>query len=84
VYVSTATLVVLGLFGAAYSAVRADRPQLGLSVAIILVAAASAFAGPRGVWLSDGVGLCAVLAGYSAVQAWLLRSPGSGTDRRHA
>jgi hypothetical protein len=84
VYVSTATLVVLGLFGAAYSAVRGNRPELGLSIAIILVAAGSAFAGPRGVWLSDGVGLCAVLAGYSAVQAWLLRSPGSGTDRRHA
>jgi hypothetical protein len=84
VYVGTATLIVLGTFGAARSAVRADWPGLGLSVAIMLVAAGSAFAGPRGVWLSDGVGLCAVLAGYSAVQAWLLRSPGSGTDRRHA
>jgi hypothetical protein len=84
VYVSTATLAVLGLFGAAHFLARADRPGLGLSVAILLVAAGSAFAGPRGVWLSDGVGLCAVLAGYSAVQAWLLRSPGSGTDRRHA
>jgi hypothetical protein len=84
VYVSTATLVVLGLFGAAHSAVRADRPGLGLSAAIILVAAGSAFAGPRGVWLSDGVGCCVALAGYSAVQAWLLRGPRSGTDGRHA
>jgi len=84
VYVSTATLIVLGLFGAAHSAVRADWPELGLSVAIILVAAGSAFAGPRAVWLSDGVGCCAVLAVYSAIQAWLLRSHGSVTDRRHA
>jgi hypothetical protein len=50
-----------------------------VSVAILLVAAGSAFAGPRGVWLSDGVGCCVVLAGYGAAQAWLLRRPGSGT-----
>jgi hypothetical protein len=84
VYVGTATLIVLGTFGAARSAVRTDWPGLGLSVAIMLVAAVSAFAGPRGVWLSDGVGCCAVLAGYSAVQAWQLRSVDRARDRRHA
>jgi hypothetical protein len=79
VYVGTATLIVLGTFGAASSAARAHWPGLALSVAILLVAAGSAFAGPRGVWLSDGVGCCVVLAGYGAAQAWLLRRPGSGT-----
>jgi hypothetical protein len=74
VYVGTATLMVLGTFGAARSAVREDWPGLGLSIAIALVAAGSAFAGPRGVWLSDGVGLCVVLLGYSAAQVWLLRA----------
>jgi hypothetical protein len=74
VYVGTATLIVLGAFGAARSAVREDWLGLGLSIAIVLVAAGSAFAGPRGVWLSDGVGLCVVLLGYSATQAWLLRA----------
>ncbi len=73
VYVGTATLIVLGVFWAARSAVREDWSGLGLSMAIVLVAAGSAFAGPRGVWLSDGVGCCVVLVGYSAVQAWLLR-----------
>jgi hypothetical protein len=73
VYVATATLLVLGAFWAARSAVQEDWPGLGISIAIMLVAAGSAFAGPRGVWLSDGVGLCVVLLGYSAVQAWLLR-----------
>jgi hypothetical protein len=72
VYVVTATLIVLGAFWAARSAVREDWPGLGLSVAIMLVGAGSAFAGPRGVWLSDGVGLCVVLLGYSAAQAWRL------------
>ena len=74
VYVATATLIVLGTFWAARSAIREDWLGLGLSIAIVLVAAGSAFAGPRGVWLSDGVGLCVVLLGYSAVQAWLLRA----------
>jgi hypothetical protein len=77
VYVGTATLIVLGAFGAARAAVREDWPELGLSIAIVLVAAGSAFAGPRDVWLSDGVGLCVVLMGYSAAQAWLLRAPRS-------
>ncbi|MGI8714500.1 MAG: hypothetical protein ACR2NR_15260 [Solirubrobacteraceae bacterium] len=77
VYVATATLVVLGVFWAGRSAVQEDWQQLGIALAIVIVAAGSAFAGPRGVWLSDGVGLCVVLLGYSAVQAWLLRASGS-------
>jgi hypothetical protein len=77
VYVGTATLIVLGVFWAARSAVREDWQGLGLSIAILLVAAGSAFAGPRGVWLSDGVGLCIVLLAYSAAQTWLLRAPRS-------
>lgn len=77
VYVPTATLIVLGTFWAARSAVREDWPGLDVSIAIMVVAAASAFAGPRGVWLSDGVGLFIVLLGYSGAQAWLLRAPRS-------
>ena len=73
VYVATATMLVLGTFGAARSAIRGDWQELGISIAVVLVAAGSAFAGPRGVWLSNGVGLCAVLLGASATQAWLLR-----------
>jgi hypothetical protein len=74
VYVVTATMIVLGAFGAARAAVREDWPGLGLSIAILVVAAGSAFAGPRGVWLTNGVGLCVVLLGYGAAQAWLLRA----------
>jgi hypothetical protein len=74
VYIVTATLIVLGAFWGARSALREDWPGLGMSIALVLVAAGSAFAGPRGVWLSDGVGCCVVLLGYSAAQAWLLRA----------
>ncbi|MBV9817011.1 MAG: hypothetical protein JOZ07_01515 [Solirubrobacterales bacterium] len=78
VYVSSATLIVLGTFGAARAAAREDWPSLGLSTAVMLVASGSAFAGPRGVWLSDGVGLCVVLLGYGTLQAW--RRHASGSD----
>jgi hypothetical protein len=77
VYIVTATMLVLGTFGAARSAVREDWHELGVSIAVLVVAAGSAFAGPRGVWLSNGVGLCVVLLVNSAVQAWLLRAPRS-------
>lgn len=74
VYVATATLIVLGTFGAASAAAREDWERLGTAIAVILVAATAAFAGPRGVWLADGVGLCLVLVGLSAVQAWRQRA----------
>ena len=74
VYVVTATLLVLGTFWAARSAVREDWLGLGVSIAFVVVAAGSAFAGPRGVWLSDGVGCCIVLVGYERRPAWLLRA----------
>lgn len=74
VYVITATLITLGGFWAVRSALREDWPELGLSIAIMLIAAGSAFAGPRGVWLSDAIGVCVVLLAYSAAQAWLLHA----------
>ena len=74
VYVVTATMLVLGTFGAARSAVREDWRELGISIAVLLIAAGSAFAGPRGVWLSNGIGLCLLLLADSAVQAWPLHA----------
>lgn len=74
VYVVTATMLVLGTFGAARSAVHEDWQELVVALAIVLVAAGSAFAGPRGGWLSNGLGICVVLLADSAVQAWQLRT----------
>lgn len=76
-YGVTATLIVLGTFWAARSAVREDWHELAIAIAILLVAAVSALAGPRGMWLGDGVGLCVVLLGVSAERAWALRTPRS-------
>jgi hypothetical protein len=79
VYAVAAPLMVVGAFWAGRSAVREDWPGLGISIAVMLVAAGSAFAGPRGVWLTAGIGCCVVLLGYSAVQAWLRHASRSGT-----
>lgn len=73
IYPVTAQLIVLGALGAAVASTRDDWPAFGVAIAVMLVAAGSAFAGPAGVWLSDGVGCCAVVLGYSAAQAWVRR-----------
>jgi hypothetical protein len=77
IYPPTAQLIVLGTFGAAIAATREDWPGFGVAIAVMLIVAGSAFAGPVGVWLSDGVGCCVAVLGYGAAQAWLLRAPRS-------
>ena len=74
VYGVTATLIVLAAFWAGVSAAREDWSELGISTAIMIVAAGSALAGPRGMWLLDGVGLCVVLLGDTATRAWRLHA----------
>jgi hypothetical protein len=73
IYPLTAQLIVMGAVAAGFQAAREDWPGVAVAGAVMCVAAASAFAGPRGVWLSDGVGLAIVVVGYSAAQAWLRR-----------
>ncbi len=73
IYPPTAQLIVLGALGAALQADREDWLGFGVAIAVMLVAAGSAFAGPVGVWLSDGIGCCAVVLAYSAAQALLQR-----------
>jgi len=73
-YAITAPLIVLGALWAGRSAIHEDWPMFTSAIAIVLVAAGSAFAGPRGVWLADAIGCCVVLLAYSASQAWLRRA----------
>jgi hypothetical protein len=75
IYPLTAQLILLGTVSAAMQASREHWPGFGVGIAVAVVATASAFAGPAGVWLSDGVGLCIAILGYAAAQAWLRRAP---------
>ena len=79
VYGVAATLIALGAVWAGRSAVREDWQELVISIAVMLVAAASALAGPRGMWLSDGVGLCLVLLANAGALVWLRASHRTGT-----
>jgi hypothetical protein len=77
-YPLTVQLIALGSLGAVIAAVREQWPGFGVAIAIALVATGSAFAGPRGVWLSDAIGCCVVTVGYAAAQAWLRRARVNG------
>lgn len=77
-YGLTATLIVLAGCWATRSAVREDWQTFGICIAVVLVTAGSALAGPRGMWLGNGVGLCIVLLGAAAAQVWVPRSQRSG------
>ena len=72
VYPATAPLIVLSVLGAAIAASREDWPGLGVALAVMLVAAGSAFAGPVGVWAIAGLGCCVAILGYGIAQIWLL------------
>ena len=54
IYPPTAQLIALGALGAAIAAAREEWPGFGVGIAVALIATASAYAGPRGVWLSRG------------------------------
>ena len=62
-YVVTATMLVLGVFGAARFAAHEDREGPPSRSRSSLVTTGCAFASPRGVWLANGIGCAAVLPG---------------------
>ena len=75
VYAPTAPLIVVCAAAAAGAAARENWPQLGVGIAIIAVAAASAYSGPVGAWGYTGLGCCLVLLGYAAaLVVWLRRA----------
>lgn len=60
------TLIGLAGIWAVRSASHKHRQQVALAVAVALIAALGAIAGPRGMWLVNGVGLCALLLATAA------------------
>jgi hypothetical protein len=66
------TLIALAAIWAGRSAIHKSRQQVALAVSVALIAAVGEVAGPRGMWLVNGVGLCALLLANAAI----------GTSRR--
>jgi hypothetical protein len=66
------TLIGLAAIWAGRSAIHKNWQQVVLAVLVALIAALGAVAGPRGMWLVNGVGLSALLLAAAAI----------GTSRR--
>jgi hypothetical protein len=69
-YPVTVPLIVAGLAWAGIMAARANWRASGTGLAVAVVGAVGAFAGPAGAWAVAGVGLCAVLLGTAVVITW--------------
>jgi uncharacterized membrane protein len=83
-YGVAATLIALGAVWAGRSAAREEWQDLAISVATMLIAAVGALAGPRGMWLVDGVGCCVVLLATPARWRCCRARPRQEHDGRRA
>jgi hypothetical protein len=72
VFAASAPVIVTGVVFIANSAQRLDWPLCGLGVALIVVAAAGAFAGARAVWAIIAIAGALAFELTAAVKQWLL------------
>ncbi len=76
VYGPTVPLIALAAASAGYAAAREKWPELGLTIALILIASVSTFFGPQGAWGLTGLGCAIALLVYAGVlTVWLRRPP---------
>lgn len=64
------TLIVLAAVWAGRCAIHKSWREVALTVPVALIAAVAAFAGPRAMWLVNGVGLCVLLVVIAALGNW--------------
>jgi hypothetical protein len=73
------TLIALAAVWAGRSAIHKRWLDVARVAPVALIAALAATAGPRGMWLVNGVGLCVLLLASAAIGAWQRRAPGTHT-----
>ncbi len=71
---AAAPLIVVGTTVAGIAASKADWPQFGAALVVVIGGAVAAFAGPSGAWLVAGVGLFAGVVVYALAGARLRRA----------
>jgi len=76
-YPTTVPFMVVGLAWAAIMAARANWRSCGTGLAVAVVGAVGAFAGPAGAWAVAGLGLFIVFVGNAAATAWAQRRTGA-------
>jgi hypothetical protein len=75
-YPTTVPFIVVGLAWAAIMAARANWRSCGIGLAVAIVGAVGAFAGPVGAWAVAGIGLFVAFVGNAAATAWAQRRTG--------
>lgn len=75
------TLIALAAVWAGRCAIHKRWREVALTVPVALIAAVAAIAGPRGMWLVDGVGLCVLLLANAALGKWRRRATRTHTVR---
>ncbi len=78
------TLIALAAIWAGRSAIHKSWQQVALAVAVALIAALGAIAGPRGMWLVNAVGLCVLMLAIAAIGTWRRRGTRTHTVRTGA
>jgi hypothetical protein len=75
------TLLVLAAIWAGRCAIHRRWDVVALAAAVAVIAAAAAIAGPRAMWLVNGVGLCVLLLATAAIGTWRRRATHTQTVR---
>ncbi len=78
------TLIALAAVWAGRCAIHKRWHEVALTVPVALIAALAAIAGPRGMWLVNGVGLCVLLLANAAIGTWRRRRTPTHTVRTGA
>ena len=78
------TLIALAAVWAGRCAIHKRWHEVALTVPVAVIAALAAIAGPRGMWLVNGVGLCVLLLANAALGKWQRRATRTYTVRMGA
>lgn len=66
---AAAPLIIVGTTVLGIAASKADWPQFGAALAVVITGVAAAFVGPSEAWLAAGIGLCIAMVAYAAADA---------------
>jgi hypothetical protein len=78
------TLIALAAIWAGRGAIHRTWQEVVLAVLVAVIAAAGAVAGPRSMWLVNGIGLCVLLVANAARTNWQRRGARTRTVRTGA
>jgi hypothetical protein len=64
-------LIIIGTTLVAIAAAKADWPQFGAALVVIVAGIVAAFVGPSAAWLAAGIGLVVAVEGYAIATGYL-------------